>query len=356
MIGKSVKDIAPKEGNARNSEGCFYRLSDKEILFIYVKYGKGSADADYADICRIKSSDGGLTWKDEKILLKASDFGAANLCGVSALTMNNGDMGLFYSVRTQKNRLNMYLRRFSENENPSEPILCIAHEGHFVVNNDRVVRLKNGRIIIPAASHRSGPCIDGSGEFFDSVADAMYFFSDDDGYSWNISNKLSMPFTANCLSGLQEPGVIELDGGVLWGWARTDLGRQFEMFSFDMGQTWTAPQPSRFTSPLSPLSMKKLPDRRIFAVWNPIPEYNGRKYDGKVWTGGRTPLVYALSCDGGKTFSEPEIIENEESRGYCYTAIFLCEKHLLIAYCAGGQEDGTCLARTRIRRIPYEEL
>ena len=158
-----------------------------------------------------------------------------------------------------------------------------------MVNNDRVIRLSSGRILIAAASHRSGRFNEkyaaqkgnwvGNETFFDSRSEVIFFYSDDDGNTWNVSEgKCCMPYLTNCESGLQEPGVLELSPGVIWGFSRTDLGRQYEMYSMDNGNTWTTVQPSRFTGPNSPLSMKR--DHKsdwIYAVWNPIPEYNGRK-------------------------------------------------------------------------------
>ena len=103
------------------------------------------------------------------------------------------------------------------------------------MNNDRALRLGTGRLLLPAASHRSGE------GYFDSRAEAMYFYSDDDGRSWRPSpGKIALPYSAHSFSGLQEPGAVELSNGVIWSWARTDLGRQFEMFSLDGGGTWTS--------------------------------------------------------------------------------------------------------------------
>ena len=57
-----------------------------------------------------------------------------------------------------------------------------------------------------------------------------------------------------------------------------------------------------------------------------------------------------------RTFSEPIAFESEESRGYCYCTIFFTESDLLLAYCAGGIEDKSCLARCRIRKIPWDTV
>lgn len=45
--------------------------------------------------------------------------------------------------------------------------------------------------------------------------------------------------------------------------------------------------------------MKRGWDETIYAIWNPIPVYNGREVDKEFFTGGRTPLVIAVSKDNG---------------------------------------------------------
>lgn len=102
--------------------------------------------------------------------------------------------------------------------------------------------------------------------------------------------------------------------------------------------------------------MKRDENGVLYAIWNPIPQYNGREEPGKVFMGGRTPYVIAVSRDNGQTFTEPVSFEEEEDHGYCYCAIHFTKDAMLLAYCAGGPEDGSCLAKTRIRRIPRSQL
>lgn len=357
--GQIVRDLKPGEGNPRNSEGAFIETDQGEILFFYSRFkGSDAQDDAPSDIYRIRSADGGRSFPGEpEKVIGCEEENGVNAMSVSLLKMKDGAMGLFYLVKETPALVRLYLRRSTDGGKTfGERVLCTPQQGCFVVNNDRVVRLSGGRLIAPAAVHRKG-CegADGPG-FMDTRGEAVFYLSDDDGASWRISDtKCSMPFGAHCRSGLQEPGVLELRGGVVWGWARTDLGRQFEMFSLDGGDTWSAAQPSCFTSPCSPLSMKRMADGRVLAVWNPIPSYNGRP-EGPVWTGGRNPLVLALSADDGKTFGEPVTLEDEETHGYCYCAIHLTEDALLLGYCAGGPEERSTLCSTRIRRIELGEL
>jgi hypothetical protein len=228
--------------------------------------------------------------------------------------------------------------------------------GYYVVNNDRIVRLKSGRLIIPAARHparsdrNEAAAVDWRGV-------ATYFLSDDDGRTWRESAaSVTLPIV-HTRSGLQEPGVVELPDGRLWAWARTDLGRQYEMFSADRGENWTLPAPSRFTSPNSPLSMKPLPGKeRLLAIWNPVPAYETRSL--RAPGGDRTPLVFATGPGPIGPWSAARILEGpaEPTAGYCYTAIHFTKDAVLLAYCAGGEADKSRLARIRIRRIPLAEL
>lgn len=354
-LGTVVQDLMPDltAGNPRNSEGTFLEISEDEIIFVYSRFrGHDPADQAYADLCLMRSTDGGRTFQEESIVLTCEGEGGVNMMSPSLMRMENGEAGLFYLVRITYTMTRIFLRRSADGGRTwGERVLCTPQDDFFVVNNDRVLRLSTGRIIIPVASHRAGE------GYFDSRSEAMYFYSDDDGNSWHTSaGKCAMPHSAHCTSGLQEPGVAELKNGVLWSWARTELGRQYEMFSMDGGDNWTACQPSRFTSPNSPLCMKRADDGKLYAVWNPIPEYNGREKVEGIFTGGRTPMVIAVSGDDGKTFTEPVAFEWDKERGYCYCAICFIKDALLLAYCAGGKAEGSCLVKTRIRRIERAQL
>ena len=130
---------------------------------------------------------------------------------------------------------------------------------------------------------------------------------------------------------------------------------QYESVSLDQGEHWFTPQPSKFTSAMSPMLIKQNPcSGKYYAVWNPVPDYPGRPHPGHSWTAGRNPLVIADSADGVR-FSEMYTLENDETRGFCYPALyFLDEKTALISYCSGGDTDGCCcLNRTTIGKIEF---
>lgn len=355
MEQMTVFDIAPSAGNPRNSEGAFLRLNDGRMLYVYSAFlGDSAQDYAHANLVRILSEDDGRTWSQPEIIVTAAEYQAMNIMSVSLMRMANGDIGLYFLIRRSWSDMRIALRRSSdEGRTFGEVTYCSPRTGYFVLNNDRALRLSSGRIILPAAEHV--PTYTQAGDVHMSAATTTCFFSDDDGFTWREN---AAPLTLSGIrsrSGLQEPGLVELKSGVLYGWARTDLCMQYEFHSHDGGWTFTPVVPSGFTSPLSPLSMKRLPDGRLMAIWNPIPEYQTRKSTPR--TGGRSPLVYAFSSDDGQTWTEPVVLEHNPQAGYCYTAIFVGEEAVLLSYCAGeANRDGGCLNRTRIRRIPLSLL
>lgn len=356
--GSVVLDLRPAKGNPRNSEGAFLELKDGRLMFAYSRFiGDSNSDEAAACIAVRYSSDGGDTWSDDRIVAHPDDYKALNLMSVSLLRMENGDVGLFYIIRYgwHDTRLRLW-RSADEGETWGEPVCCIPGLGYYVTNNDRVVRLSNGRTIVPSSLHKMRSDSTTDWKSFDPRGMVYFYLSDDDGVTWREAKtgcSLSLP---HCSSGLQEPGVVELGNGTLWAYARTNLGRQYEMFSYDGGETWSPAVPSRFTSPDSPLSVKRNPHNGdLFAVWNPIPNYETRALERHSW--GRIPLIGAISKDDGKTWGNRFSIEGEDARGgYCYTAIHFTADALLLAYCAGEPEDGICLARLKVKKIALAEL
>ncbi|MBE6929995.1 MAG: exo-alpha-sialidase [Ruminococcaceae bacterium] len=344
--------IPGQPSNPRNSEGSFIRTRDDRILFIYSRFeGENGSDHANADIACIESADEGKTWSQPRILFRAKDLKLQNIMSVTLRRMANGDIGLFYFYRLLNHDSKYVLYRSTdEGATWSEPIYCIDIPGYYVVNNDRVLQHSSGRLIVPAAFHPPMPASDNHYAVSFNATN-RYFISDDDGFTWRPTKTtiaINCPHTG---SGLQEPGLVELAGGVIWAYARTDLGRHYEYFSMDGGETWTPPQPSAFTGPCSPLLIKRNPfDNKLYALWNPIPNYPGRTI--VPGTMGRTPYYLATSDDNGVTWSEPVVIEDDPNHGYCYPAIHFEPDYLLISYCSGSRdEDDGCLNRTSIRRI-----
>ncbi len=348
-IGREVLLLDAGEDNPRNSEGAFLELNDGRILFVYTRFtGDSWSDFASAALVAITSDNKGETWSDGRVVLKKRPEDT-NIMSVSLLRMKNGDIGLFFLRKTPNyDCLPCMMRSSDEGETWTEPKLCSPDHGYYVTNNDRVVRLSNGRLILPANLH-----VRNENDEPTDVGAAHFFLSDDDGETWReAQTHLELPY-AHTWSGLQESGVVELRDGTVQGWARTGLGRQYLFASHDGGETWSAPEPSwYFTSAWAPMSIKRLLDGRLMAVLNPIPEYTGQE-QYQSW--GRTPLACLLSSDDGKTYDQTFLLEDDPNHGFCYTAILPMVDRVLLAYCCNGSGEAP-LCSTKIKVVMMEEL
>lgn len=356
---KKVLDITPAENNARNSEGSFIRLDDGRIMFAYSRYSTNCPyDDANCDIAVIFSSDEGESWTEPEIIVKAEEFGTKNVMSTSAIYQNDGRIGIYFLIKENNGTTTIGRTLTKDGENfETERCRLKAISACYVINNDRFIRLSDGRIAAPAASL---PWEDGKG--YGDLCVTSLFVSSDDGLTFNPTKPcLTIPYVRNepsvdLLGGMQEPGVIEFKDKTLWLWARTRMGFQYESFSRDFGETFTYPQPSQFTSPCSPMEVARNPENDdLYAVYNPVPNYNGREI--KEGTCGRTPFVIRKSTDDGRTWGELTEIENDEKMGYCYPAMFFTkDKSVLVGYCCGGAEEGFCLHRLRIMKINLNEI
>ncbi len=352
-IGREVLFLASKEGNPRNGEGTFLRLNDNSILFVYSKFsGNDWHDECAADIAAFNSYDDGETWTDERIIF-AHDENSRNYMCPSLVRMNNGDVGLIFLRKAKENESGIpyFARSSDEGKTFTVPEKIIDdNENYFVIENDHAIRLQNGRVILPANFHSR--LIDGEMKIVEHGLKCI-FASDDDGETWReIAERQDIPFADKSETGLQETTVYQQHDGVIHGFSRTDLGFQFECFSYDNGETWTEPSPNRFfSSPDAPLLMKRVGEFTL-AVFNPIPNYVIRPEDN---TWGRTPLVCAVSEDDGKTFSRIYALEDDPNNGYCYPAIIEGKDYFLVSYYHSNNTESP-LTSCKIIKVMYDEI
>lgn len=279
---------------------------------------------------------------------------------VSFIRTKNGDIGLFYLKKNNDDHICIpYIAvSFDEGNSWNTHIRCIKEDGYFVLNNDRIIVLDSGRIIMPVAKYAFE-----NGEY---MPGSIYIYaSDDDGKTWYLlSDEIAINPHKNmrknfgaCYNAM-EPGVVQLENGGIWCYIRSELGRQYETFSKDLGVTWDIPLPSPFTAPDSPMCVKKLNNGKLFAIWNPVPIHNGKSiFVQGTWTGARTPLVFSVLDENGNYNSEYYEIENDENSGFCYCVIHETDNgDILLGYCAGGVGDDGVLNRLRIKKIYKNEI
>jgi hypothetical protein len=333
---RMVLRLPPSDNNPRNSEGDFINLKDGRILFVYSHYtGDSGSDHAPAYLAGRHSSDGGRTWTDHDEVILPNE-GGLNVMSVSLLRLQNDDIALFY-LRKNSTEDCIPMMRISEDEAKSwsDPIPCITDkEGYFVLNNDRVLQLEDGRLVMAVALHTTP-----DGEW-QGKGDLFCYYSDDNGMTWSSSTQV--PDATDIVT--QEPGLIELRDGRLMMFIRASGGFQQLSFSSDRGETWSHIEQSNIPSPLSPATIERIPGTNDWIiVWN--------NNDGSVEEikGKRTPLTVAVSKDEGKSWEYIKNINDDPDGWYCYIAIhFVDDQNILIGNCAGSRSKGTGLAVTDI--------
>jgi sialidase-1 len=338
-IGKEIAlRLDPGEENPRNSEGDFIQLKDGRILFIYTKFTSGSGDHAKAYLASRVSTDKGKTWSKTDELVVANE-GTMNVMSVSLLRLNDGRIALFYIRKNSVADCIPYLRYSTDEAKTwSDPTRCIDANGYHVLNNSRVVQLKSGRIIIPVALHGS------TKTSITSNATIICYYSDDSGETWQKSQSIQNEKNIT----LQEPGIIELEGGKVMLFCRTESGVQYFSFSKNECESWTPIEPGNIKSPLSPASIKRIPKTGdLLLVWN--NNFKEGKDGGK-----RTPFNLAISKDEGLTWIKTKTIESDPNGWYCYTAIEFVDDYVLLGHCAGNRKLYNGLETTQITRLSLD--
>lgn len=343
-------DLNPTPEHPRNTEGAFVTLRSGRILFSFSHFTGGQHDHSPSAIAEIYSDDQGRTWSEPKVVVPTGRY--QNIMSVSFLRLASGRIARIHCVKQTKWLDCHPVLCLSSDEGAtwSEPRAIVPAPGYFVLNNDRVIQTTSGRLIMPLGFHRTKTMADDESAF-DSRAIAMWYYSDDEGATWRESKSWwAIPVESS--SGLQEPGVVQLADGTLYGWSRTDQRFQYEFRSTDNGMTWSAPQPTKLSSPNSPASIKRLPGSgTLMVVYN---DHSGRVPAPAKLT-QRAPLVVAFSTDGARTWGPPQLIEDDLGGWYCYTAIHFTDDAVLLAYVAGNDQIGH-LSRLRLRRVPFASL
>lgn len=345
-VNSLVYDLVASAEHPRNSEGAFVTLGSGRILFLYSQFSEGTSDYSPCRIAQMASDDQGRTWSEPSMLF-APEPNTMEM-SVSLLRLTSGKIALFTLIKRGTSDCRPYLRiTDDESATWSAPRSILQTPGYYVLNNDRVVQTSRGRLILPVAYHRDLGADDGNGHTVDLRGIALWYYSDDEGATWTESRTWwTLPVTS--VTGLQEPGVVELEDGTILSWSRTDQGYQYESRSRDGGETWSAPQPMAPRSPASPASIKRLPEStELFAVFNDFSGQFPFVLPASTYR-GRTPLIASVSADGGATWRATKLLENDPNGNYCYTAIHFVGDVVLLSY-VDLREDSPITQR--IRRV-----
>lgn len=329
----------------RNSEGDLVALKDGSILLAYTRFTDGGSDFAQADIAARTSADGGATWSAESRTLIPNE-GGLNVMSVSLLRLQDGRIALLYLRKNSHSDCRPYLR-ISEDEGQTwnAPVTCIDRVGYYVVNNDRLVQLDSGRLVIPVAIHSQ------DGAEFQPRGRAACLLSDDAGLTWRWSDT-TLDADPDSKTGLQEPGLVPFPDGKTWMYIRTDRGRQLGSWSEDGGNTWSPVGPTSLISPIAPATVERIPGtERLVAIWNDHEGIEEPRPDK------RTPLTVAVSDDRGETWARIAVAEDNPNGWFAYTAMLWTETHLLFAY--SGAEyipEGLSPLWLKVVRIPLSSF
>lgn len=335
---RQVGFIEAKGTVSRAGEGAFLRLRDGSIMLAYTEYDTADfGDDASANLAAVYSRDEGETWGEHRILLRKNE-GDCNVMSVSFLRLPDGEVLLFYlkkSMKDGKVLCQPCVRRSHDDcATLGEELCCGVRDKYYVVNNDRVIRLRSGRILMPAAVYEPPA----AGTPLIPYAGVSMIISDDNGYTWRESKEIYFPVPHR--TGPEEPGLYEHEDGTVWCYMRTQFGCQWQMLSQDDGETWSVPRPNMlFSSPASPMLVKKVCGLTV-AVFNPIPNYNSRPR--AIW--GRTPLIMLVSETDGvghdqNAFPTSVMLEDDPTNNYCYPAMLEGDGYFLLAYYHSNHTD-----------------
>lgn len=338
-------------GNPRHDHQLIFQLDEERLLLVWCEYyirkpsrafgtvhdrvGELDDDAPCQIMGRI-SKDKGRTWSD-KIALQENIW-LWNVKHPNIIRSPNGDLTFFMTVWESNAARNMYMKRSADNGETWSHPEQISEPGWYCNNNDHILRLKSGRIILPA---HGGPDLhyqggrndtgkdDKTGEF-KTVLHSFVFYSDDEFKTWKVSdNTMTAPGR-----GCHEPTIVELNDGRLLCFMRTTLKRIYKSYSEDGGVTWSTPEPTELTAPDSPPLLKRIPATGdLMLVWNNIDSDSNQP---------RVPLTVAISKDEGETWGNIQDIDGRNGLGgqAAYAAVTFVDDEALVTYYYRGDDWG----------------
>lgn len=311
-ILQSITDKYP-----RNSEAAVVELEDGRLLLAWSQFLSGSTDWTEARISARFSSNRGRSWEEPFVLQE--NIGEMCTYSPSLLRLQSGALGLAFFVKNSKGDNRIYWRRsVDEGASWSDAIAITPEPAYYVINNDRIIQIRDGRLLAPIAYV---PRIVDHKTPFTSFC----CWSDDDGGTWQRGTiEITLP-----KRGALEPGLIERRDGSVLMFIRTQLGSAFRALSYDRGETWEETRSLGVVAPEAPTCIKRIPSTGdLLMIWNHV-------WDPYLSHWGRSPLTAAISSDEGETWHNFHNIEEDPDRTFSYTSITFIDDDVLLTYYRG---------------------
>ena len=283
------------------------------------------------------SDDGGLTWS-EPFERRDSEGNLVGLKGKALVNLSGNGIGIAADIRADapkgqgrrisiRNQAHAVFWRSEDGGETWEAPVPITPRGYgSFFFRDTLARTSSGRILLPvyvtfgqgAKDHATLPFsgklfknqwVSTAGHFFDPVFTAVYVcFSDDDGRTWQHNDDgelMVLHDWSTMFSYCNEPTIAEVSPGRLLLMMRTGLGRLFQSWSDDNGESWTRPQPSALAASTAPAKLRSIPSTgHLLVVWS-------QENEDEIKRGfNRTRISSAISRNGGSVW---EFFQNVES-------------------------------------------
>ena len=347
------------------------------------------------------SDDGGLTWTEPK---RIYDANGDEVFAISVVKLpEKNSLGIVGQLKEKPHehgwatmggegvRYYVFYRSDDLGQTWSVPSRITA-PGFFpvIALQDSAIVTSTGRIVVPMFFQAlgvedqpmpwTGKLVRGQwgnvvGHHFDKgITMIIVCYSDDGGRTWKKNSEGSL-FVMQDMNSIcrkvNEPSVTEIAGapGRLLMIMRTHLGRLYQSWSNDNGETWCEPQPTLLASTSAPAQIRTLPNGHLLCIWNQQSEEEFRK--GYV----RTRLSSAISRDGGGIWeffqniesihdssfvapgpirvvrpvglyappgqpaieADPAYVENALVEGrWTYPSVGVCKDHIIVAYSCHG--------------------
>ncbi len=305
-FGGEIYPIEDKIGGGALRKGSPYSgdvipLKDGKLLLVAGNWRGGRTDFEHysgAGTYGITSDDMGKTWSDP-FPLKVKGGGYVNGAIISLFRLKSGAIGLI--------AFDMFYRSEDEGKTWSKAVPTGPRVWNVHVRNGTVEVLKSGRIVAPAYLYPElvkYKDIKHHEDFSFGIAR----YSDDEGRTWHDSKNALMIQLEGGRKGFQmwdEWNLVELKDGKLLGFGRTILGRLFQCYSDDQGETWRDMQPTQLASSNTPCIVRRIPSTGdLLIVWS---QHSAEEVENMLI---RHRLSCAISKDDGKTWEHFKNLES----------------------------------------------
>ena len=313
--------------NPRHDHQLIFPLSGGRLLLVWSEYyvnkpscifrsshdRAGGVKDDFP--CRLSgrlSEDGGRTWS-ERIVIQENLWGR-NVKHPNMLRLPSGEIMLTFTAWASEIERNVFMKRSEDECETWGEIVQVSEPGWYCTNNDHIVQLSTGRILLP--SH-GGP---GFRFVRGNPLHAFVFYSDDGFRTWRMSeDTMTAPGR-----GAHEPSIVELKDGRLLCILRTTQKCIYRAYSEDGGVHWSVPQPTDLAAPDAPPLIKRIPTTGdLLLLWNNVPSDTN-------WP--RTPLTAAVSRDEGETWTNLQDVDNRPDHDAAYAAVYFQGDEALVTY------------------------